>query len=334
VTALGEGSADPLSERYDTALLDLDGVVYVGPHPVAGAPETLDAIRANGMQVAFVTNNAARTPAVVAQHLNELGVSARPDDVVTSAQAAARLVADRFPRGAPVLVVGGEGLEVALHEAGLRPVWSADDEPVAVVQGFSPDIGWRQLAEGAYAVSRGALWVASNLDRTVPTPRGLAPGNGSLVGVIRTATGAEPLAAGKPELPLHQEAVRRTGSRRPLVVGDRLDTDVEGANRAGVDSLLVLTGVTSAAELIGADAVHRPSYIAEGLADGLLRSHPAVDRGDGQWSCAGWTVRADAGRWRLDGDGPRIDALRAACVATWDGAEPEDLTGSLSRLGW
>jgi len=321
VTLLAEGSPEPLAARYDTALVDLDGVVYIGPDVVPGAAESLAKARGAGMRVAFVTNNAARTPAAVAAHLRDLGVEAEPDDVVTSAQAAATLVAERVPADASVLVVGGEGLRAALTERGLRPVASADDDPAAVVQGFAPEVGWTLLTEGAIAVRRGLPWVASNLDRTVPTARGLAPGNGALVSVIAAVTGTTPqVVAGKPELALHMEAVRRTGAKHPLVVGDRLDTDVEGANRAGVDSLLVLTGVTSPGELVWAAAALRPSYIAEDLESGLLAPHPPVQARDGTWLCGGWAARRD-GTWHVEGTGPRIDGLRALCAGVWSSGE-------------
>ena len=336
MTRLSEGSAEPLVTRYDTALVDLDGVVYIGPEVVPGAAESLARARTVGMRVAFVTNNAARTPEAVAKHLTDLGVTAEPDDVVTSAQAAARLVAERVPPGSPVLVVGGEGLRAALDERGLRPVQSADDDPAAVVQGFAPEVGWVMLTEGAIAVRRGLPWVASNLDKTIPTARGLAPGNGALVGVISAATGAKPVVAGKPELALQQEAVRRTGARRPLVVGDRLDTDIEGANRAGDDSLLVLTGVTSPLELVCAAAPLRPSYISEDLENGLFVPHPPVQEADGAWTCRGWTARGDGAVWRVEGTGPRIDALRALCVGVWaqgeGGAEAARVAAALDSL--
>ena len=334
MTSLSEGSTDPLAERYDTALVDLDGVVYIGRDVVAGAPDALARAGGAGMRVAYVTNNAARTPEVVAAHLSDLGVPATSEDVVTSAQAAARLVAQEVPTGSRVLVVGGEGLDAALTELGLRPVRSADDEPAAVVQGFAPQVGWELLTEGVIAVRRGVPWIASNLDRTIPTARGLAPGNGALVGVIAAATGAAPIVAGKPELALHEETMRRTGARRPLVVGDRLDTDIEGANNAGVDSLLVLTGVTGPSELVAAEARLRPSYIAEDLETGLLSAHPAVHEQNGAWVCAGWRAGGSDGRWRLEGSGERIDALRALCAGVWSvgGAEPSDVTAALDDL--
>src|SRR5215472_1873183 len=222
------GIDEPPATRYDVALLDLDGVVYLGGHPIPGAAEALGKAAASGMRLAFVTNNASRTPAAVAAQLTGLGVPARAQDVITSAQAAARLLAQRLPPGAPVLVVGGIGLRAAVRERGLRPVSVASERP----------------AEGALAVAAGAWYVASNADATLPTPRGRQPGNGSLIQVIVTATGRSPVVAGKPEPPLHAEAVARSGAHHPLVVGDRLDTDIESAVRSGADSLLVLTGVT------------------------------------------------------------------------------------------
>jgi glycerol-1-phosphatase len=314
VLTLAEGSTQPLADRFDTALLDLDGVVYVGPQAIDGVPDTLEEAGRRGMRAAFVTNNAARTPETVAAHLRELGVHAGVDDVVTSAQAAATLVLEHVAVGAAVLVVGGEGLRAALTERGLRPVTSAD-EAEAVVQGFAPDVDWQSLAEGTYAVFRGLPWIASNLDSTVPTPRGLAPGNGALVGVIRQTTGRSPLAvAGKPELALHRESMRRTGARNPLIVGDRLDTDIEGANRAGVPSLLVLTGVATAADAVRAEPVQRPTYVAADLRTGLLEAHPPVVRDERGWTCGAATVTASGS---LRGTG--IDALRVACVAAWSG---------------
>ena len=340
MTALRDGSAQPLAQLYDTALVDLDGVVYIGLDVVPGASESLSGARAAGMRIAFVTNNAARTPAAVAAHLSDLGVPATPTDVVTSAQAAARRVAELVPPGAAVLVVGGEGLDAALTELGLRPVRSAEDGPRAVVQGFAPHVGWELLAEGAVAVRRGVPWVASNVDLTIPTPRGPAPGNGALVGVIAAATGALPEVTGKPELGLHQEAMLRTGAGRPLVVGDRLDTDIDGANRAGVGSLLVLTGVTGPAELVGAAAPLRPTYLSDTLGHGLLAPHPAVREHDGAWSCGGWSVTRGGDGWRAEGQGDRVDGLRALCVAVWSqppGGEPashQPVATALSELGW
>lgn len=329
--ALAAGCAAPPAELYDAALLDLDGVVYIGPNPVAHAAESLAAARAQGMRLAFVTNNASRTPKTVAEHLTELGIGADASEVATSAQAAARLVAGLVAPGSAVLVVGGEALEEALVERGLRPVRSADDGPSAVVQGYHPTVGWTHLAEGTFAVRAGLPWVASNTDLTIPTPRGIGPGNGTLVNVIRLASGSEPLVAGKPELALHRESIDRVAAQRPLIVGDRLDTDIEGAVRAGADSLLVLTGVTGAADLLAAPPSRRPTYLAADLR-GVLVPHADVVPAAGAFTLGGWTAEVDAGRLRLSGSGDPVDALRVACVATWACAEEVDTTEVAVRL--
>jgi HAD superfamily hydrolase (TIGR01450 family) len=327
------GSAEPLVSAYDTALLDLDGVVYLGGTGIPGAAESLRKAQAEGMRLAYVTNNAFRTPAAVAALLVSLGAPAEPEDVVTSAQAAARLLAERLPAGAPVLVVGGTGLRMALRERGLRPVSTAADKPLAVVQGYSPGLSYSALAEGGMAVAAGALFVASNADITLPGRRGLGPGNGALIQVIATATGVQPLVAGKPEPPLHRETVLRTGARHPLVVGDRLDTDIEGAHRVGTDSMLVLTGVTGPADAVLAPPGQRPTYLAEDLA-GLLEPHPAVESADGGFACGGWTARWDGDRLDLSGDGERIDGLRALCAAAWSGrtVSPDAAASAVRQL--
>ncbi|HLI40428.1 MAG TPA: HAD-IIA family hydrolase [Streptosporangiaceae bacterium] len=331
---LPRGSAEALAAAYDVALLDLDGVVYLGGTAIPGAADALRKAEAAGMRLAYVTNNAYRTPAAIAALLTSFGVTAAPQDVVTSAQAAARLLAERLPAGAPVLVIGGSGLRMAVRERGLRPVTTAAERPRAVVQGYSPGVSYPMLAEGGLAVAAGALFVASNGDLTLPGRRGRQPGNGSLVQVIATATGVRPLVAGKPEPPLHQESVLRTGARRPLVVGDRLDTDIEGAHRVGADSMLVLTGVTGPAEAVLAPPSQRPAYLAEDL-NGLLEPHPEVTGRGGAFGCGGWTARLDGGRLDLGGAGTRIDGLRALCAAAWaGGAVTADMARpALRRLG-
>ena len=330
-----KGCPEPLSSHYDVALLDLDGVVYLGGAAIPGAAEALDKAAAGGMRLAFVTNNAFRTPAAIAEQLTGLGVQATAADIVTSAQAAARLLAGRLPAGSAVLVVGGNGLRVAVRERGLRPVSVAAAKPAAVVQGYAPDVDYSHLAEGALAVQAGALFVATNADRTLPTPRGRQPGNGSMAQVIAHATGVEPLVAGKPEPPLHAESVERTGARRPLVVGDRLDTDIEGACRVGADSLLVLTGVSKPADVLLAPPGLRPSYLAEGLA-GLVSPHPGVTSAGGGHRCGGWTARWAAGQpLELTGSGDPMDGLRALASAAWAARSiSHDAVGpALDKLG-
>ena len=331
------GSSAALSEAYDTALLDLDGVVYAGGHAIVHAVEALGTARKGGMHLAYVTNNALRTPDAVAEHLTELGVPAEAADVITSAQAVARLMADQLPSGARVLVIGGEGLRVALRERGLVPVESADDEPVAVVQGYGgPDLAWGRLAEASYAVARGLPWFASNTDLTIPSARGIAPGNGAAVEVVRIATGAEPQVAGKPLPPMHRETVLRTGAERPLVVGDRLDTDIEGAFNGGVDSLLVLTGVTDAARLLAAEPRYRPTYVDRDLR-GLLTGQPEVTVEDGAVRCGGWSAAVRGDELVLEGEGDELDGLRALCGAAWtyagEGSCGLDAGKVLARLG-
>jgi glycerol 3-phosphatase-2 len=330
-----QGTTKSLVHTYDVALLDLDGVVYVGPDAVAGVPAALAAARDAGLRLAFVTNNAARPPAVVAEHLTALGIAADPGEVVTSAQAAAHYLADRLAPEAKVLVIGTTGLHEALLERGLTPVYSADERPAAVVQGYSPDLDWRQLAEGAVAIRRGVLWVATNLDATVPSDRGPLPGNGSLVAALRQATGVEPVATGKPDPTMHLESVQRSGATRPIVVGDRLDTDIEGANAAGCPSLLVLSGVTGAAELLTAAPALRPTYLAPD-ASGLLVAHDEPTWSEGVARCGGWWAhQARDGVLALAHDGPGapargdgLDPLRALCRLAWN---VTDATGELPR---
>jgi glycerol-1-phosphatase len=329
------GSEDPLASAYDVALLDLDGTVYLSGAAIPGAAEALRKADAAGMRMAYVTNNAFRTPAAIAALLVSFGIMAVPDDVVTSAQAAARVLAERLPAGAAVLVVGGSGLRMAVRERGLRPVSTAADRPRAVAQGYSPDVNYSLLAEGSLAVDAGALFVASNGDATLPSRRGRQPGNGALTEVITTATGVRPLVAGKPEPPLHNESVLRTGAKHPLVVGDRLDTDIEAACRVAADSLLVLTGVTGPAEVVVAPPSQRPTYLAEDLA-GLLEPHPDVTFQDGMFGCRGWAARVDGDRLELTGGGQRIDGLRALCAAAWaDGrVTKESARPAIQRLGF
>ena len=334
------GCDQPLAEAYDVALLDLDGVVYVGPDPIPGVPQALQKARECGMRLAFVTNNASRAPETVAAHLEDLGIPASPSDVVTSSQAAATVIVERLGPGSSVLVTGSAALRDAIESAGLKPVSSADDRPDAVVQGFSADLCYADLVEATLAVRAGALWVATNVDSTLPSPRGLLPGNGSLVAVVAAAAGTRPLVAGKPELPLHAEAVRRAEASRPLVVGDRLDTDIEGANAADTDSLLVLTGVTSASDLVHAQPAHRPTYLAADLI-GLLEPQPAVEVSGSRARSGGWSVNLDDGELRLDGEGRPVDGLRAVLAAAWsseagtgDVGAGVDASDALLRLGF
>lgn len=324
------GSSDvPLSERYDLGMLDLDGVVYVGGDAVPGAPAHLGRARDAGMRLAFITNNAARPPERVAAHLVELGVKASTEDVVTSAQAAARLLSERFGADARVVALGSDGLIAALGEAGLVPV-GVDDEAVAVATGYGPDVLWRDIMRVAVRVRDGLPWVASNGDYTIPTAYGVAPGHGVLVETLARFTGVTPTTAGKPERPLLDETVRRVGGQRPLMVGDRLDTDIEGARRAGIDSLLVLTGVTGLAELVAARPEERPTYLSPDLG-GLTETCGAPEPADGGFRLGDRVARVEGGRLRLDGHGSTADWWRLVAVAGWthldDTGTPVDTSG-------
>ncbi|MBE7189655.1 HAD-IIA family hydrolase, partial [Jatrophihabitans endophyticus] len=329
VVAPLSGSSGRLCDAHDVALLDLDGVVYVGPDAVPGAPEALADARRAGLHLAFVTNNAARPPQVVADHLTHLGIEAVPGEVITSAQAAARHLSERLPAGAQVLVLGTTGLEVALRERGLTPVDEDGDGVAAVVQGYSPDMNWRLLAEGSVAIRRGLPWIATNVDPTVPSPRGPLPGNGSLVAALRLATGSDPVVTGKPDPTMHRETLIRTGARRPIVVGDRLDTDIEGANAVGCPSLLVFSGVSGVRDLLEAPPALRPTHLGADVG-ALLVAHPSVTVEDGTATCGGWratrstdgtdgTVTIDLTRDDTE-RGDDMDAARVLCAAAWSGA--------------
>jgi len=252
-----------LRDGYDALLLDLDGTLFRGDSAI---PEAVTALATGGQRLIYVTNNASRSAADVAVHLGELGFPVTGDDVATSAQAAGRLLTEYVRPGQAVLVVGTDALAAEVAARGFRPVRDVSERPVAVVQGHSPTTAWPDLAEAAYAIRRGAVWVAANTDATLPTERGLAPGNGSMVAALRAATGAEPHVAGKPYPPLLRAALEQAAAQRPLVVGDRLDTDIEGANRVGLDSLLVLTGVSTLEDLRRAPKVQHPTYVAATMA--------------------------------------------------------------------
>jgi glycerol 3-phosphatase-2 len=325
------GSSDKaLCRAYDLAMLDLDGVVYVGGAAVPGAPDHLASAREQGMRLAFITNNASRPPGVVAAHLTELGVEAEDTDVVTSAQAAARVLVDRYGPGARVVCVGAEGLEDALKEDGLVPVGVADDAE-AIVTGYGPQVLWSDIMRAAVRIRDGLPWVASNTDMTFPAAFGVAPGHGVQVEMLRSFTGVDPVVAGKPERPLLDETVRRVGGRRPLMVGDRLDTDIEGAQRAGYDSLLVLTGVTGLEDLVAATEELRPTFVAPDLA-GLLAAHTAPSEDDGAFELGGWRGTVDGGRLDVSGSGDPGDWWRVAASAAWAHFDATGATVDLSGV--
>ncbi|ANQ73993.1 MULTISPECIES: HAD-IIA family hydrolase [Rhodococcus] len=314
-----------LRTQYDVLLLDLDGTLYAGAHAIPG---TQAALGQGTQALYYVTNNASRSPSAVSAHLTELGFDSEDDRVVTSSQTAVRLLSERLEPGAAVLVVGTDALADEVTRVGLLPVREFADSPVAVVQGHSTETNWSILAEACLAIRAGALWVAANLDTTLPSERGLVLGNGSMVAALRAATKQEPLVAGKPAAPLMEDALARSGCSRPLVVGDRLDTDIEGAHAVSIDSLLVLTGVSTPGDVLRAPVEQRPTYIAATL-DSL--NQPAVESLVGADSK--WSVSVNGSALVVDGPvvGDEMSLLRAVAPVAW--ANPSFRTLEASDAG-
>lgn len=307
-------------DGVDVVLADLDGVVYKGPDAI---PHAVDALNKAGesARLGYITNNASRTDAAVAEHLRGFGLDVHASDVVTSPQAAIRLLVDLVRAGSRILVVGGEGLTSVVEAAGFTVVRTADEKPAAVIQGFHQSVGWTELAEASFALAGGddgIPWVATNTDWTIPVKGGIAPGNGTLVSAVHTAVGRLPVVAGKPEVAIFEEARTRFGAKHPIFVGDRLDTDVLGATRAGIDSVLVLTGIDRAKQLLAAAPDQRPTYILEDLR-GLHEAYPAIESGRSGATVVGdATVRLNGTTVEIvrEGSNP-INLLRAACHAIW-----------------
>lgn len=274
---------------HDAFLLDLDGTLYRGSEVVGDAPAVVAALRRDGGSVRFVTNNAAGTAGEVVTRLRRAGFAAEYEEVYTSSYAAARVLRDRLPAESRVLVLGTAALADQVRDVGLLPVREADAVVAAVVQGHSRDTGWRDLARACVAIRSGAWWVACNTDATLPSEQGELPGNGAMVAALRTATGVEPAVAGKPATSLLTLAAAAATAENPLVVGDRLETDIAGAHAARMDSLLVLSGVSTPLGVLGADERHRPRYIAAdvGALAGPLGELEVADPGA---TDTGWRV--------------------------------------------
>jgi HAD superfamily hydrolase (TIGR01450 family) len=258
-----------LAGRFQGIVFDLDGVVYLGEEVVVAAPAALDQVRGLGVRVAFVTNNSYRPPDLVVEKLNRLGVKAAPGEVLTSAQAAVRLLGGpEGLAGVKVMVVGGPGLRQALEAAGARLVdGAAWREAEVVAVGFDPDLTYTKVRDATLAIRAGARFVGSNPDTTLPAPDGLWPGAGATLALLRASTGARPEVAGKPERALLETAAAALGPGPYLMVGDRADTDLDGAHRLGWSTALVLSGVTRLADL--ADLRIAPDHLL-GDVGGLL----------------------------------------------------------------
>lgn len=318
----GKQETTPL-DGVDVVLADLDGVVYAGPGALPHAVDSLNRAQSEGRRLGYITNNASRTDATMAEHLSSLGLRVSADDIVTSPQAAMRLMRDLVPAGSTLLVIGGEGLVVEVEKAGFVVTRSAEDSPAAVVQGFAPEVGWAQLAEAAYALATpveegGIPWVATNTDWTIPQARGIAPGNGTLVSAVHTAVGRLATIAGKPERPIFDEAVTRTGATKPLFIGDRLDTDIQGARAADMASLLVLTGIDRPKQVLAAPPSQRPDYIVADLRQ-LFEPYPATIVKGERTRVGDAVVEIDGVDLRIVSEGARqIDLLRAGAAAIWN----------------
>ncbi|MGG5173025.1 HAD-IIA family hydrolase [Pseudarthrobacter sp. J1738] len=322
-----------LVQEFDAILSDLDGVVYAGSSAIEHAVESLTRLEEFGVGLAYVTNNASRSPAQVAQHLRDLGAPALDEQVVSSSQAAAALLAERLEPSSFVLIIGSEALAAEINLVGLHPIWSAEQNvPAAVVQGFDPKLGWQQLAEASYAVTAGALWVATNTDMTIPQQRGIAPGNGTLVGAVKAATGKEPVVAGKPEAPLFFTAAKRLGAKKPLVVGDRLDTDIRGGNNARFATAAVLTGIDSLESILAACTIERPNFILNNLSE-LYQPYPEVVAKNGGYTCGSASAQVHNDELHIDGSVDDLDAWRAACAAWW-AANPDCESATDPVIHW
>lgn len=308
-----------LLDGVDAVLFDLDGVVYAGPSAI---PHAVEAIETIAQPVLYLTNNASRTDAQVAAHLTELGIETTPEQVVTSPQAAMPLLARHAKPGDAILVVGGDGITVELEARGYRVVRTAAEDPVAVVQGFAPTVGWKDLAEATFALHRGIPWIATNMDWTIPQAGGIAPGNGTLVSAVHTAVGRMPEVAGKPETPIFAAALERVGASSAIMIGDRLDTDIRGANRAGIPSVLVLTGIDQAATVLLASTEDRPTHIIADLRE-LRADYPETRETFERSTGATYVEVGRAAVRRLGADvtlvraGEGADTLRAAAHAVF-----------------
>ena len=308
--------------KYDTLLADLDGVIYEGSNAIHGAVESVNAIQAAGVSVGYVTNNSSRKPETIVDQLNAFGLHSKPSDIIGSAQTGVELLATLVAKGSKVLVVGGEGLKSRVLESGFEVVATADAKPAAVIQGFSPDVAWTDLAEASFAIQRGAKWVATNSDWTIPREGGIAPGNGTLVSAVHTAVGQLPVVAGKPEPAIFHTALRQFGTQNALFVGDRLDTDITGANRAGIDSALVLTGVCTRKDVLGAKPEERPTYILGDMTE-LLAEYVAPKQTKRGFSCGDAEVELLGNRVMVShGSAASLDALKAAAAVIYNAEQP------------
>jgi len=317
-----ETSTQPLIAAYDGVVCDLDGVVYRGADAVPGAPKALRDIVARGIRVVYATNNASRVPTEVAAQIAGLGAPATASDVVSSAQAGAARLATDLPPGAAVLALGGEGVVAALRDAGLAPVAAArdhdgsgPDEVAAVLQGFGKELRVRDFEAAARLLSSGLPWVATNDDATLPLPWGQSPGNGAYIELLVAALGRRPDVVGKPHPPLYELALSRLGTvaGRTLAVGDRIGTDIVGAEATGLDSAWVVTGVDRPSDVVTSES--SPTYVIASLAE-LLMPYAAPVAEAGGWRCGAARVALDGEDLVIErGSEEPIEVVRAGLAA-------------------
>jgi 4-nitrophenyl phosphatase len=243
---------------------DMDGVLWRGDAPLPGVAEFFGGLRRRGIPFVLATNNATATFAEVSRRLSALGLPLSQQEVLTSARAAASFLRHQLPPGASVLAVGEAGLTSALSHAGFHLIGHAE-QAAAVVAGLDRFVTWAKLTEAALAIRGGALFVATNMDPTFPSERGLVPGAGALIAVLETACGCHPIVIGKPEPHLFLEALEylHAPPEATLVLGDRIETDIVGGQRAGMPTALLMTGVTTPQILAGSPI--RPDWVFEDL---------------------------------------------------------------------
>lgn len=312
-------------QGYDAAFFDLDGVLYRGPDAIPGAVAGVRRLHERGLATVYVTNNAARSTQTVADHLARLGFEATRDDVVSSAQAMGALLAQRLAPGTKVLVLGTENLAQHVRDAGLVSVDGFRDGPEAVVQGYDPSMTWPRLDQAAFAVQRGARWFVTNTDTTRPERDGIVPGAGTQVAALRAAVAHDPeVIVGKPHRPLMDEALRRSAAKRPVFVGDRIDTDIMGAHAVGIDSFMVFTGASGVRDLCFAPVNGRPTGIGWNV-ESLFEPTRTATSGNGVTRCGEAIITVDAGAQAqlngpMDTRTAQLDAAWALATALWNGS--------------
>ncbi len=320
-----QGSNSILAVDYDVALLDLDGTIYEGQRAVPYAKESL---QQSMLACKFVTNNASRTPQVVAEQLQGLGYNCAAADVFTSAQAAIELATQQVPPPAKAYVLGAPSFKELITSAGYQVVPNADHQPDVVFHGLNREMTWKDMSEAALAIARGAIYVLSNRDTTLPDERGFLVGNGSVAAAITSTTGVEPISAGKPAAPMFHLAA--SGFSKPLAIGDRLDTDILGGNNAGYDTLLTITGVSRYWDVLNAPANQRPTLIAEDMRALLRPRALAEPRPQGNFTAQWLGDDSASGVVKLEGEGTAIEALLTVASVAWTQENPVEVEPSPS----